>query len=90
VERTVVVALEEGLHARPAALFSQAAASQPVPVTIRAVTSADPQDAASILSVMALGADAGTRVVLATPGDGADDVTALDALEAFLVRTVVD
>jgi phosphocarrier protein len=89
VERTVVVAIGEGLHARPAALFVQAAAAQPVPVTIRKAPGDDPLDADSILSVMTLGAGAGTQVVLATDGDGPDDVAALDALEAFLSRAVV-
>lgn len=89
-ERTVTVGIEEGLHARPAALFVQEASAQPVPVTIRKVDDTEPLDADSILSVMTLGAQAGTQVVLATPGDGPDDQAALDALEAFLVRTTID
>ena len=34
MQRSVVVAIEEGLHARPAAMFVAEAAKQPVPVTI--------------------------------------------------------
>lgn len=89
MERSVVVAIEEGLHARPAALFVQEAAAQPVAVTIRKADETEPLDAASILSVMTLGAGPGTQVVLATDGDGPDDVAALDALEAFLTQTVI-
>ncbi|WP_188037404.1 HPr family phosphocarrier protein [Actinotalea sp. JY-7885] len=80
-ERTVTVAVPEGLHARPAALFVQLAGAQPVPVTIRK-EGGTPASASSILAVMALGAKGGEDVVLAAEGDGAEG--ALDALEGFL------
>lgn len=83
MQRAVVVAIAEGLHARPAALFVQAAGQQPVPVTI-SKDGSEPAPAASILSVMSLGAAAGDEVVLATETDGADAEASLDALEAFL------
>ncbi|MEG3616303.1 HPr family phosphocarrier protein [Isoptericola haloaureus] len=87
MERHTVVAIREGLHARPAALFTRLAASQPVPVRI-ARDGGDPVDAASILAVMTLGADAGTSVTLSVDeGAGADEDTAaavLDRLEEFL------
>jgi phosphocarrier protein len=89
MERTVVVGIEEGLHARPAALFAQEAAAQPVPVTIRKAADTEALAADSILSVMTLGAGAGTAVVLATDGETLDDLAALDALEAFLARTTI-
>ncbi len=85
MERTVVVAITEGLHARPAALFAQAARRQPVPVRI-AKPGGTAVDAASILGLMTLGADAGDEVVLSTEGDGADATTALDALAEFLAQ----
>jgi len=53
-ERHVVVGSSVGLHARPAALFTQAAAKVPVPVTIAKVGGA-PVDARSILLVLTLG-----------------------------------
>lgn len=83
MERTVVVALREGLHARPAALFAQAAAKQQVPVRI-AKPGGSPVDASSILAVLSLGADAGDEVVLST--DSADSAAgaALDTLERLL------
>ncbi|NNU27433.1 HPr family phosphocarrier protein [Isoptericola sediminis] len=88
MERHTVVAIREGLHARPAALFTRLAASQPVPVRI-AREGGDPVDAASILAVMTLGADAGTSVTLSVDagGHGEDEETAtavLDTLEEFL------
>ena len=80
-ERHVVIASAVGLHARPARLFVQEAAKQPVQVTI-AKPGAEPADAASILSILALDAQGGDEVVLRADGEGAEE--ALDALEAFL------
>ena len=82
-ERRVVIGSKVGLHARPAAMFVQAAAKQPVKVTI-AKTGGDPVDARSILSVLALDARGGDEVVLAAEGDGADQ--ALDELAALVSR----
>ena len=79
-ERTVVVASSVGLHARPAALFSQAAAQVPVPVTLT-TASGRSVNAASILGVLSLGIDHGERVTLSS-----DDDAALDALALMLER----
>jgi phosphocarrier protein HPr len=83
-ERRVVVGSKVGLHARPAAMFVQAAAKQPVKVTITKASGGDPVDARSILSVLALDARGGDEVVLAADGDGADQ--ALDELAALVAR----
>jgi len=88
MERPVVVAIAEGLHARPAALFVKEAAAQPAAVTI-ARPGGDPVEAASILGVMTLGVGAGDEVVLATAEDGDGAAAALDALASFLERTAV-
>ena len=82
-ERRVVIGSKVGLHARPAAMFVQAAAKQPVKVTIAKV-GGDPVDARSILSVLALDARGGEEVVLAADGDGAEQ--ALDELAALVAR----
>jgi phosphocarrier protein HPr len=72
-----------GLHARPAGLFVQAAAKQPVQVTIgRPDAKAVP--AASILAVMALGVKHDEEVELSAEGDGAE--AALSELAALLAR----
>lgn len=85
-ERTVTVASSVGLHARPASLFSQAAAKAGVRVTL---TSADGTsvNAASILGVLSLGIGHGETVTLSADGDGAD--AALDGL-AELLNTDLD
>lgn len=83
VERRVVVASRIGLHARPAAHFVQAAARQPVAITI-AKEGKDPVDAASILLVLALDVRGGTEVVLRAEGDEAEK--SLDELTALLSR----
>jgi phosphocarrier protein len=82
-ERTVVVASSVGLHARPATLFTQAAAATGLPVTI-AKDGAEPVNAASILAVLGLGVSHGESVVLQVDGDGAD--TALDSLVDLLTQ----
>lgn len=79
--RTVRIASSVGLHARPAALFAQAAAAAPVPVTIAPV-GGTPVDASSILMVMSLGLGHDAEVELAAEGEGADQ--ALDDLVALL------
>ncbi|MGB8650167.1 MAG: HPr family phosphocarrier protein [Mycobacteriales bacterium] len=80
-ERRVVIGSKVGLHARPAALFVQAAAAAPVQVMI-AKDGGDPVNARSILSVLALDARGGDEVVISADGDGAD--AALDALVEVL------
>jgi phosphocarrier protein HPr len=82
-ERRVKVASSVGLHARPATIFVQAAAKQPVKVTI-AKPDGNPVDARSVLFVLGLDVRGGEEVVLAAEGDGAD--AALDELEALLSR----
>jgi phosphocarrier protein len=82
-QRTVAIASSVGLHARPAALFVQAATATGLPVQI-SKTGEKPVDARSILGVMALGVKCGEEVLLTADGDGAD--TALDELVALLSR----
>ena len=80
-ERRVVVGSSVGLHARPAALFVQAAGRQSVPVTI-AKDGVEPVDARSILMVLGLDAKGGEEVILSANGDGAD--AAVEELAALL------
>lgn len=83
VERHVVVGSPVGLHARPAALFSQAAAATGIPVTLTSA-SGRTVNAASILGVLSLGVDFGQTVTIAAEGERALDV--LDDLAAMLER----
>ncbi|GAA2542656.1 HPr family phosphocarrier protein [Pseudonocardia hydrocarbonoxydans] len=87
VERRVTVGSSVGLHARPATLFTKAAAAQPVKVTI-AAGDRGPVDARSILSVLGLGVGSGEEVVLSAE-DGADSEAAVTAL-AELLATDLD
>ncbi|WP_330475243.1 HPr family phosphocarrier protein [Terrabacter sp. C0L_2] len=81
--RTVTIASSVGLHARPAALFVEAASASGLDVEI-AKPGEDPVDATSILGVMALGARHGEEVVLTADGDGAEET--LDSLVELLSR----
>lgn len=80
-EQVVTVGSRIGLHARPASLFVQAAARQPMPVLI-AKRGGDPVDARSILLVLGLDVRGGEDVVLSADGDGAD--RALNELAALI------
>jgi phosphocarrier protein HPr len=85
-ERTVTVASSVGLHARPASLFSQAAAKTGLPVTLTNAAGKT-VNAASILGVLSLGIGHGETVTIAA--DGAEAETALDGL-AELLNTDLD
>jgi len=74
--RTAVIASAVGLHARPAGLFVGLAGEAPragVTVTIGR-PGEEPVNAASILSVLALGARHGDTVEISAEGDDADAV----------------
>jgi phosphocarrier protein len=81
-ERTVVVESAVGLHARPAKLFTQAAAGSGIKVLI-AKGDGPAVDASSILRVMALAVKHGEEVTISAEGDDADAV--LDRLAEMLV-----
>ncbi|MHA7220400.1 HPr family phosphocarrier protein [Arthrobacter sp. MDT1-48-3] len=74
IERTATIASTTGLHARPAAIFAEAAAEyEHLEISIAAESDAADKalDAASILSLMSLGAEHGDTVVLRAEGEGA-------------------
>jgi phosphocarrier protein HPr len=78
-ERRVTVQAEVGLHARPAALFVQAATKVPMDVAVGRPGD-EPVNAKSILSVLGLDVRHGEEIVITADGDGAD--IALDGLAA--------
>lgn len=84
-QRRVIIATPTGLHARPAAIFAQKAATLGVATTVARV-GGDAVDASSILSVMSLGLNGGEEVILACDGEHED---LLDAL-AELLSTNLD
>jgi phosphotransferase system HPr (HPr) family protein len=82
MERTVTIGSKSGLHARPAAIFVQNAKSFRCQITL--LKNEKTANAKSILSVLALGAEQGDRVVLKAEGD--DAVSAVDSLTELLER----
>jgi phosphocarrier protein len=83
-ERKATIASRVGLHARPAAIFAEAVGEAPIDVTIAldGEPEDDAMDAASILSLMSLGAANGDVVVLRAEGAGAEEI--LDSLVKIL------
>jgi len=79
--RTVRIGSSHGLHARPAKLFAQAVKDAGIPVTVSKGSGA-PVNAASILGIIALGAEKGDYLTLTADGEGAENV--LDALAELL------
>jgi phosphocarrier protein HPr len=86
MERRVAVAATEGLHARPAALFTRAAAGTGIPVTL-GKPGGPRVDARSILGVLSLDVRHGDEVVLSADGVGAEAV--LEQLAALLAGAAV-
>lgn len=80
-ERLIEVKNPHGLHARPAALFVQKAASHPGKVLI---AKGDKEgDAKSILTVMSLGIEPGETIRLRAEGEKEQAEALLDALQAI-------
>lgn len=76
IERTATIASTVGLHARPAAIFAEAAGDLGVEVTIARVGEVldEAVDADSMLALMSLGIEFGEAVVLRTEDDSAPKV----------------
>ncbi|OKH85563.1 serine kinase [Mycobacterium sp. ST-F2] len=81
--KTVTVGSAIGLHARPAAVISEAVVNSGAEVTL-SVDGGEPVDAGSALMIMTLGAGNGAQVTVAS-----DDETAL-ATVADLVSQDLD
>lgn len=73
-EQSVIIASAHGLHARPASLFTKAAAASGLAVQI--AKAGRSVSAASILGVISLGIEHNDEVTLTADGDGADAVIA--------------
>jgi phosphocarrier protein len=76
--KTVTVGSAVGLHARPAAVISEAVVNAGVPVTL-ALDGGDPVDAGSALMIMTLGAGNGAQVTVT-----ADDDAVVSAIAALV------
>ena len=82
LEKKVIIAGKQGLHARPAAMFAQAVTASGQTVTI-AKEGGNAVPAGSILSIMGLGIKQGDTVVINVEGDNAEAVA--DNLANILV-----
>lgn len=81
--RHAIIESKAGLHARPAAVFAEAAAHQPMTVQIaRAESPENTFMASSILGLMSLDARYGDQVILSAEGAGAE--RALEQLSRLL------
>ena len=78
--KTVTVGSSVGLHARPAAIISEAAGELDAEVTL-ALPGEEPVDASSSLLIMTLGAACGDQVEVAS-----EDQAALDAIAALVEK----
>ena len=78
--KTVTVGSAVGLHARPAAVISEAVVNAGIPVTL-SLDGGDPVDAGSALMIMTLGAGNGAEVTVA-----ADDETVVAAIAELVER----
>ena len=78
--KTVAVGSSVGLHARPAAVISEAAGELDSEVTL-GVPGGEPVDAASSLLIMTLGASFGDQVEVS-----GDDQAAVDAIAALVEK----
>ena len=76
--KSVVVGSAVGLHARPAAVISEAAGELDAEVTL-GLPGADPVDASSALLIMTLGAGKGDTVEVTS-----DDQQAVDKIAALV------
>ncbi|MCC3276240.1 HPr family phosphocarrier protein [Arthrobacter sp. zg-Y20] len=83
-ERIATIATKVGLHARPATIFVEAVGEFDFDITIARADdpASEAVDAASILSLMALGAGYGEEVVLRAENPDADE--ALERLVRLL------
>ncbi len=73
-ERTIVVALSQGLHARPAALLARRAKGVSASITLRAHGRA--ADARSVVGIMALGVRRGDQLLVQAAGAEASQAVA--------------
>jgi phosphoenolpyruvate-protein phosphotransferase len=74
VERTLVISLSQGLHARPAALLARRAKGTPTLITLRA--HGRTTDARSVVGIMALGVRRGDELLIQSDGAAAPQAIA--------------
>ncbi|MBI3321543.1 MAG: HPr family phosphocarrier protein [Candidatus Omnitrophica bacterium] len=86
LQRTVTVVHQQGLHARPAALFVQAAKQSSSRITVKKGRKI--VDGRSIMGLLTLAAGPGSRIAIIADGPDAADV--LERLIALVTKPVAD
>ena len=80
VEKSVQISNKTGLHARPASRFVQEASRYASEITVS--KAGRTVNAKSMISVLSLGANCGSEILIRTTG--IDEVPAMDSLVALL------
>jgi len=80
IEKEIIIKLEDGVHARPAAMFVEKANQYDSDIKIK--KDDIEVDAKSIMSIMMLGLTYGTKITLVAQGDDEED--ALECLFTFV------
>ncbi|OGW76039.1 MAG: hypothetical protein A2Z72_02150 [Omnitrophica bacterium RBG_13_46_9] len=81
VEKKLVIKNKSGLHARPAAIFVQIANKYDCEITVRKGN--QKVNGKSIMGIMMLAAEMGSKIVIVAEGD--DAVQAVQELESLLL-----
>lgn len=82
IEKEIMIANPQGLHARPAALFVQIASKYDAHLTV--AKGGETVNGKSIMGILMLGAQHGSTITLSA--DGEDAQSLVNELEEFLIR----
>ena len=86
VEKEVLIKNKSGLHARPAALFVQIANKFDCEINVR--KGDQKVNGKSIMGIMMLAAEKGSKIIIMAEGEGAGD--AVRELEALLLSETIE
>ncbi|MGB2705476.1 MAG: HPr family phosphocarrier protein [Candidatus Omnitrophota bacterium] len=86
VEKRIIIKNKSGLHARPASLFVQIANKYDCEISIR--KGKRRVNGKSIMGIMMLAAEKGTRIAIAAEGEGATE--AVRELEELLLSETIE
>lgn len=80
IKKTIIVRNKQGLHARPAAVFVQIANKFESEITVK--NSSDEVNGKSIMGILMLGAEKGSKITI--QAEGSDAQAALEELERLV------
>lgn len=86
ISKEIIVNNAQGLHARPAAMFVQIASRYNATVTIE--KNGEKVNGKSIMGILTLGVQPGTKVILEAEGEDSDKVIA--ELEELLTKDSIE